>query len=615
MDSGRPSWKVVPAAAITLLAGVPWLGTTSSPANGSALPEPSFLTVQSALQAQAPRQVPTAEEDRLLREARILEAQGDHRGAEDRLRHILEQNPGHAGALLTLHRILGSQGRWQETFPLIQKHLEARPRSPEVRALELRLLALRGSAGEFLDALNEWIDQDSRALEPYREAVRHHQSLFGPKRTFALILEARDRTGIESALALEAGDVLAEMGRGEEAVDEWARAMQRGSSLTAIIQRMRELPGDARGPIRSFIESLEAGESSGEELRVAARLALDAGLEESAMRLASRGLDDLDPRGLRGFLLQFASRAEGVGAMDAAVWAYQEVRDRSEVARERRSLDDQIADLSLAAGDTARALAAWERVNASLPEGSVERRRSVARTVDVEIRVLSPEGAAQRVEEFRSEFADAPELDRLTARVAERLLEAGDDDRAADLLAGVDGPRSSLERAYLELGHGEVQGALPDLQAAARSLAPAQATEILQLVTFLQGADESAAELGGRVAALVHEGRVDEALTELEDGADRVSLEDRAGILSLGARLVENEGRDAEAARLRARLVEEFPDAAETPEAQLRLARFRADVEGRTEEARTLLEDLILNRPESAVVPEARRELQRLRTG
>ncbi|MDX1568169.1 MAG: hypothetical protein R3223_10245, partial [Longimicrobiales bacterium] len=56
------------------------------------------------------------------------------------------------------------------------------------------------------------------------------------------------------------------------------------------------------------------------------------------------------------------------------------------------------------------------------------------------------------------------------------------------------------------------------------------------------------------------------------------------------------------------------PEAAETPEAQLRLARHRAD-EGRQEEARALLEDLILNRPESAVVPEARRELERLRSG
>ncbi|MDX1566630.1 MAG: tetratricopeptide repeat protein, partial [Longimicrobiales bacterium] len=563
------------------------------------------LAGPSALQAQTPRQIPTPEEDQLLREARVLEAQGDHRGAEERLRLILERNPGHAGALLTLHRILGAQGRWGEALPLIREHLDARPRSPAVRALQLRLLALTGSAEAFRDAVDEWAEQDPRSLEPYREAVGYHQELFGPERTLDFIDEARDRTGVESALAIEAGDMLARLGRGEEAVAEWGRAFEGGASLTAIVQRIRDLPGDARGPIQGFVDSLEQEDAPPEELRAAARLALDAGLEESAIRLASRGLEDLDSRGFRGFLLQFASRAEGVGALDAALWAYQTVRDRSELDRERRTLDDQIAELALAAGDTTRALEAWERVNESLPAGSVERRRSVARAVAVEIQTLSPGDAADRVEEFRGEFPGAPELDHLTARVAERLMEAGREGRAAEILAGIQGPRSSLERAYLQLRSGEVQGALPDLEAAVRSLSPSQATEILQLVTFLQGAEEGAAELGGRVAALVHEGRVDDALSTLEEGVGRVSLDDRPGLLALGARLVENEGRPGEAARLRARLVERFPEAAETPEAQLRLARHRAD-EGRQEEARALLEDLILNRPESAVVPEAR---------
>lgn len=565
-----------------------------------------------AVEAQGFRQIPTAEEDRLLREARVLEAQGDHRGAEERLREILERNPGHAAALITLDRILANQGRRGEMLPLIDQHLEARPRSPAVRSLQLRILTLTGSASRFEDAVEEWAKQDPRSLEPYQEAVRSYQILFGPERALGFIREARDRTGRSSALALEAGDALARLGRGEEAVAEWARAMEDGASLTSVIQRIRELPGDAREPVRGFVGSLEEEEASPDELRVAARLALDAELGESAVRLATRALEEMDERSVRGFLVQFASRAEGAGTPDAALWAYEELRARSEMDRERRSLDDRIAELSLAAGDTARALEAWGRVNRSLPEGSVERRRSVASTVEVQIRMLPAGDAADRVEDFAQRYPDAPELDELTARVAERLLEAGDVGRAAEILDGVEGPRSALERAYLELREGRVGEALPDLQAATRSLAPAAATEVLQLVTFLQGAEDEAAALGGRVAALIHEGRVDAAISELEAEVGRVSLDDRPGLLALAARLVENQGRDAVAADLRDRLVEDHPEAAETPEAQLRLARYRAG-EGRVEEARTLLEDLILNRPESAVVPEARRELERVR--
>lgn len=564
------------------------------------------------LSAQAARQIPTEEEDRLLREARVLEAQGDQRAAEERLRRVLEQNPGHAAALITLDRILANQGRRGEMLPLIREHLEARPRSPAVRSLQLRILTMTGSAGRFEEAVEEWIEQNPRSLEAYQEAVDSYQVLFGPERALAFIREARERTGWDSALALEAGDALARLGRSEEAVSEWARAMEDRASLTSVIQRIRDLPGDAREPIEGFVGSLEEKDASPDQLRVAARLALDAELEESAVRLASRALEEMDERAIRSFLVQFASRAEGAGAGDAALWAYTQLRDRSSLERERRSLDNRIADLALAAGDTAEALAAWERVNNSLPEGSVERRRSVAATVEVEIRMLPPEAAAERVDAFREKYPDAPELDGLTARVVERLIEAGDRERASEVLEGVEGPMSSLERAYLHLGEGRIQEAIPELQAATRSLAPADATEVLQLVTFLQGAGDRAAALGGRMAALVHGDRVDRAVTELREGADRVSLDDRPGLLALGARLVESRGRDADAAELRARLVERFPEAAETPEAQLRLARYRAS-QGRREEARTLLEDLILNRPESAVVPEARRELQRVR--
>ena len=73
-------------------------------------------------------------------------------------------------------------------------------------------------------------------------------------------------------------------------------------------------------------------------------------------------------------------------------------------------------------------------------------------------------------------------------------------------------------------------------------------------------------------------------------------------------------GADASplAAELRARLVDEHPDAPEAAEASLELARWHAtDGEGVGAAVR-ILETLIVEMPNSAVVPAARRELQRL---
>ena len=96
---------------------------------------------------------------------------------------------------------------------------------------------------------------------------------------------------------------------------------------------------------------------------------------------------------------------------------------------------------------------------------------------------------------------------------------------------------------------------------------------------------------------------------------DQLPRADRPLLLAHGARLADEGELITDAAALRALIVADYPDAAETPEATLELARFRgATVEG-VEEAVQLLEDLILSMPENAMVPMARRELQKLKAG
>jgi len=79
--------------------------------------------------------------------------------------------------------------------------------------------------------------------------------------------------------------------------------------------------------------------------------------------------------------------------------------------------------------------------------------------------------------------------------------------------------------------------------------------------------------------------------------------------------MAERGGDVSQAAGLRQRLLDEFPEAPEVGEASLALAQYTAGVSGGREGAILLLESLIAERPNAAVVPAARRELERLRGG
>lgn len=550
----------------------------------------------------------------LLRQASILESRGEYDEAEQRLRRLLERDPGVAAAVFGLERVLRERGRLPEILPVIDRYLEARPDGSAVRQFELRLLAELDSLDALERAAEEWLQRDSLSLEPYRIVARVFEDAFGVERAMSVIRRGREATGRPTALALEAGDILARGDRPRDAGREWSRAIgEDGRSLSLVLRRIEALPGDTRTVVGVLLEDLEDGDLSAGRLRGAARLALAAGLSDRAVELAAQVVERVDPRTGKGFLVQFARRAEERGANVAALWAYERLRDEPQGEGEARSLDERIAELALATGDTALAVEAHGRIASSRPSGSVERRRALAARLELEVEVAELERAVRRLSEFRSEYPEAPELDGLAAELADRVVSRDRSDLAARVLDGVEGPRSALERAYLRLEDGDVESGIRELEASVDGLGPVRATEVLELLTYLESARPRATELAGRAAALHHRGRTDEALELVRSNTDGVSLDDRPGLLALGARMAE-EADDAEsAASLRERLVRDFPDAAETPEATVRLARHRAgDPQGDREAAR-ILEELILNRPESAAVPEARRELQKLR--
>ena len=576
------------------------------------------LAVLAAVPVQAPAQMTTDAEAReqvlLLREASLFENRGEHERAARRFREVLDRWPGATAAVFGLERTLRELGRLPDVLPAVDWYLEARPDGSAVRHLELRVLAELDSTAALAAAGREWMEREGDSLEPYAQMLDVYEEVFGPERALALVRRAREATGRSDVLALAAGGLNARSGRPDEAGREWSRAIEiDDGNLSSVLRQIERLPGDSREVVATLLESLEAGSESSGRLRGAARLALAAGLSRRAVELASGAVEGLDGRARKGFLVRFAQTAMERGDDGVALWAFRELRERPESRREARALDERIAELALAAGDTVLALEARKRVAESRPGGSAARRRALAAKLALEVERLEPDEATARLSAFRSEYPEAPELDALAASLARRLQDRGNVRAAGEVLAGVEGPRSGLERAFLRLDSGEVEAAVEELDASVSGLSPRRATEVLELLTFLEGAGPRGAELAGEVAARAHRGEAEEALRRLRAGLDGVSLNDRPGLLALGARIAEEAGDAEGAAAFRARLLKDFPDAPQTPEAAVRLARHRAgDPEGDREAAR-ILEELILDRPGSAAVPEARRELEKLR--
>ena len=217
-------------------------------------------------------------------------------------------------------------------------------------------------------------------------------------------------------------------------------------------------------------------------------------------------------------------------------------------------------------------------------------------------------------EAFRQEFPQAPELDELAALVSTGLQSRGQGDEANEVLANVQGPESSLERAYVQLADGNLEIARALLILAVPGLSPSRGAAELQVASLLGRMSPVGQQAVARAAVDAHKGRGRDAALALEQAAADLPEPDRPLALAEAARLAADVGADEEAARMRTALLAGYPDALDAPEAALALARWHARSQRGLATAIQLLENLILNSPDSAVAPDARRELQRLRT-
>ncbi len=555
-------------------------------------------------------------EGQLLRSSASQESQGNLGEAESILKDLMEQRPTSTGGLFALERVLRSQGRIEEILPTARRYRDSEPDAAAPRILMLRVFTELDARDDLTEAAEAWVEHAGRSPEPYREVGRIYQRVFGPERALGVLEDGRDALGQPSLFAMEIGDLLRDLGRIGEAVLQWARVIgDDGAQVSAVMRRVTEMGEDRAELVRPLVEELSRAPTTVARQRAGARIAVEAGLVDEARELAAEVAQELQGQARRGFLTALARQAEEAGgAADLTLWAYQALQGNASDDTESRALDYRIATAALAAGDTATALEAQRSIAEGLPAGGAERRRSMAEVLRLKIARGEPD-ARERLDRFRSEFPEAGEIDELAVTLAVRLEEEGDGMGARSLLAGVDGPKSLLERGYLYLASGEVVPGRMNLREAIPGLAPTGATDVISLLGLLDELQGEALIVVMTSAVLAHRGHIAAAVGEVADVVDGLPRADQPVVLAHGARIADGGELASEAAEFRARIVQDHPDAAETPEATLELARFRGATADGVEEAVRLLEDLILSQPENAVVPMARRELQKLRDG
>lgn len=176
-------------------------------------------------------------------------------------------------------------------------------------------------------------------------------------------------------------------------------------------------------------------------------------------------------------------------------------------------------------------------------------------------------------------------------------------------------PPDPLEQAWAAFERGDLEQGGEALEAALPTLAPARATEVIQLLADLERVGPDAAQALATAATASHRGQADEARAGLDSALVRVPREDRGPLLDRAAGLALAQGDSAAATTHLRALVDDHGDGPYGPEALLALARLRAAAPDGLDEARALLTRLIVERPQAAVVPAARRELERLGRG
>jgi tetratricopeptide (TPR) repeat protein len=547
-----------------------------------------------------------------LREAAARETAGDFAAAEAMVAGVLESNPQSLTALLSLERVLKLQGRLPDIAPAVDRLLALDPVSVIGHQLRLRVHDETNDERRLDAAVRAWVAASPRIETPYREGALVWRRRGEHARAVKLLEQGRSRIDRPDALALELGDVHAAAGDHRKAAAEWSRAVgAEGRGFLLVQRRLQQLPDGGASVIPVLADLLGAAPLHPARQKAATLLAIEAGMERRATRLAAE-LGTITPAAERdGMYVELARRADAAGLYGLAAWSYGQLLERSPDAAAALAIRTRIAELALLAGDTTLATATYRQLEQAAALGSPQRRQALALRIQLVAREGDLASATDDLQQFRVEFPQASELDATANAVAQRWIEHGDDAAAEHVLTGVHGPLSARTRGRLLLRRGEIERARDELLGAAPLLRGAEATEAIALAALLVRISPQGGELVTNVSAAADEDRA-ATIREAARQARGLAAAERAAILDFLAASADRSGLAEDADALRHLIVEEAPRSHEAPAALLALALRASAGTGRDEEAIVLLERLILEYPRSALLPRARSELQRI---
>ncbi|MGH7445631.1 MAG: tetratricopeptide repeat protein [Longimicrobiales bacterium] len=560
-------------------------------------------------------QQPAAATDELsaLRAAMARERAGDMDGAATALRAILEHNAQSLSALISLERILAMQGRTEELLPYIDRLIEADEESPIGNQMRVRANSMLDRIADVERAGEAWIAATPDVETPYREIARIWRQRGDYERALAVLERGRERVHRDDALALELGDLYADIGQPERAVLEWERAIaDDGQGFLLVQRRLAQMPDGGAAVVYELIASLMSEPSSIARRRAAAQVAIDAGLGVEAARITREVAASLDDDARREYLVEVARRADGAGLVPVAYWAYGELVRAQQPEEQMLALRTRLAELALALGDTARAVHEYDAIEDALAPGSPQRRQALAISIDLAARAGALDDGLRQLDAFRAEYPAAPELDGIIGALGGALLDAGRIEEAERLAANARGPQAGMIRGRAMLLRGDVARARTELLNAAPALSGAEATETIALATLLGRLSPRGGGMVASALARLADGERGQAVEMLLHESAALPDAEHAALLDFAATTAVRAGLPEFAEQARRSIVETLPRTQEAPAALLDLAHTLAQRRDDIAEARVLVERLILEYPRSALVPQARHMLDRI---
>ncbi len=610
IPAGARTGRAAYAFAFALAFALPAATNAQEPRRPTPVPVP--VQAPAAQPQLPPAQV--LDESEALEQEEKLEAAGDMAGAEQLLRGVLQRNAGSLSALISLERLLRVQGRLKDAIAPVDALLKEDPTSPIGHQMLVRAYSALDRTDELKQAAEAWIKATPRLETPYREIATVYRQRGDVQAALEVLRRGRDRIGRPDALAFELGDLDATLGDAEGAAGEWARYIGKDADGFNLVQRhAAALPDGGARLLPLLIDQLTHAPTTPARLRAAATLALDAGLAGRARDIVGKVAAGLKGLELQGFLVEVARRADGAHLPGVAYWAYSQILAAGGPEARMLAVRSRLAELALAAGDTAAARDNYAVLERAAATGSPERRQALALKIELTAHAGDLPGAAKALADFRQEFPDAgAELDRVAATLANAYLARGDAVGAAQALVGAKGPRSSFAHGRLDLQRGDLADARNALLAAAAGLQGSDATEAIALVSLLGRPSTDGGQLLGKAVALTLEGKRKEAVDLLRTASTSLPDAEHAAILDYAADIADHAGLDGDAEVLRRLIITGYPSALEAPAALLALGRALAEKPASFVEARQMLEKLVVDYPRSALVPEARRELDLL---